>query len=725
MKKQFIKQNAPFDRNASASPAIRFRRTFFLPEHPVRARLSVCGLGYGYYYINGKSVTSDLFTAATSDYDKTLWYNMYDVTPLLQAGESAVCAILGNGFFNENFPTPWRHNEAPWRDAPKLALELDIDGRIVGVNELWKCKPDPGMYYNQLRSGEYFDATMYEENWNTLGYDDSDWAPAAIDETPPKGKMRLCRAEPIRALAEYPTVSVLKNGRKHVFDIGQNIAGYARIRVCQPSGTELILRYAEEIDGDNNLKLNNLDLFQRDAAPFQTDRLICRDGETVWHPRFTYKGFRYVEIEGLTVPPSPDMVTGIFCHNDVRRTADFVCSDELLNKIYACGIMSSFSNMYYVLTDCPTREKLGWTNDAQASCEQLCYNFGLEKFFEKWARDLRDAMQPDGSMPGIVPTPGTCFGHGPVCDGLLFELPDRLYQFYGNKRVLKACLPYMERYLVWLERALDEGAAFSLADWTGTKNYMTDDTEFINRAHLIKFYAILARGLAAVGRDNAAAVNRLREEKEAFARKYIGADGRCTIDEQTAISVLICLELGDPYVLGMQLTENIDKKYGGHQHTGMVGIQYLYDALSRIGRSEYVYKILTAGEPSVGEWIRRGATTLWEMWNEDTHTFSKNHHMYSACLAWFHKYVLGIKVEAGCVREVEPLFVQGLDFAHGYFRGRNGRVSVSWQRDKGGITLRITPEGGRMDVAFRGRRLKRGENIFYLSEKQIVSDPDM
>ena len=377
--------------------------------------------------------------------------------------------------------------------------------------------------------------------------------------------------------------------------------------------------------------------------------------------------------------------------------------------------MSSFSNMYYVLTDCPTREKLGWTNDAQASCEQLCYNFGLEKFFEKWSRDLRDAMQPDGSLPGIVPTPGTCFGHGPVCDGLLFELPDRLYQFYGNKRVLKACLPYMERYVGWLEHALDEGAGFSLADWTGTKNYMADDIEFINRAHLIKFYAILARGLTAAGRDNAAAVNRLHEEKEEFARKYIGADGRCTIDEQTAISVLICLELGDPYALGLQLTENIDKKHGGHQNTGMVGIQYLYDALSRIGRPEYVYKILTASEPSVGEWIRQGATTLWEMWNEDTHTFSKNHHMYSACLAWFHKYVLGIKVEAGCVREVEPLFVQGLDFAHGYFRGGNGSVSVSWQRDKGGITLRITPEGRRMDVVFRGRRLKCGENVFRLS----------
>ena len=177
------------------------------------------------------------------------------------------------------------------------------------------------MYYNQLRSGEYFDATMYEENWNTLGYDDSDWAPAAIDETPPKGKMRLCRAEPIRALAEYPTVSVLKNGRKHVFDIGQNIAGYARIRVCQPSGTELILRYAEEIDGDNNLKLNNLDLFQRDAAPFQTDRLICGDGETVWHPQFTYKGFRYVEIEGLTVPPSPDISVITTC---AERRISFV-----------------------------------------------------------------------------------------------------------------------------------------------------------------------------------------------------------------------------------------------------------------------------------------------------------------------------------------------------------------------------------------------------------------
>ena len=716
MKRQFIKQNKSLVREFSYdSPAVLMRKRFTAGAG-CRAGLSVCGLGYGYYYINGKEASPDLFTAAVSDYNKTLWYNTYDVSALLKEGENVICAVLGNGYYNENFNTPWEHNKVPWRDMPKLALELNFGGKILRADESWKCKADGGTYFNQLRSGEYFDARKYEENWNALKYDDSAWDNAVIDENPPQGEFCECPCEPIRECAGYPAIAVLKNGGKYVFDIGQNISGYAQVKVNLPAGTELTLRYAEELDCDRGLRMNGIDTFQLavNQPPFQTDKIICGGKPLVWKPKFTYHGFRYVEIEGLPNLPPLETVTGVFVHNDVKRTGSFKCSDDLLNKIYQCGVMASLSNMHYVLTDCPTREKLGWMNDAAASCGQLCFNFGLENFLTKWSADMRDAMKPDGSMPGIVPSPGWGFNCGPVCDNMLFEAPVRLYQYYGNKNALKECLPYMERYLKEFDAGLKENRLkFWLSDWTGAGNFMNEDVDFINRSFLIRFYGIVSQAYEILGGDGKFYDKRFAELKESFAKDFIAEGGRCKIEEQTAIAILICNGLGDAKILGSQLVENIDRKHAGHQHTGMVGIQYLYDALCKTGSAGYVHRILTASAPSVGAWIKQGATTLWETWDDGGQTHSHNHHMYSACLEWFHKYVLGIKTHAGAVVKIEPEFVAGLDYAEGHFDSKSGRIAVSWMREERGIALNIT-NGCASPVLFRDKPLKKGENKLFI-----------
>lgn len=240
----FIKPDMPFVRTyEKTSPAPLLRRRFTVGPFK-RAELSVCALGYGEFYLNGEPVTLDKFIAPVSDYTKTLWYTTYDVTDLLVEGENLFAAVLGNGWYNEPFKTSWDYDAAPWRDLPKLLMELRVDGAVVAATgEGWRCKPESAIVYNELRSGEHYDARLALEDWNMPAFDDSGWAFAAIDSTPPTGTLRECVCPPIRECALYPTQTILRAADgKWVFDIGQNISGYVQLNVHQPAGAELVDR---------------------------------------------------------------------------------------------------------------------------------------------------------------------------------------------------------------------------------------------------------------------------------------------------------------------------------------------------------------------------------------------------------------------------------------------------------------------------------------------------
>jgi len=404
---KFIRADIPFERaHKTENSAPQFRRRFTL-EPFTRAEIAVCGLGYGDFYINGAPVTEDKLIAPVSDYDKTLWYTRYDVTSLLRAGENVAAAWLGNGFYNESIETPWLHHKAPWRDAPKFILSLEVDGEIALASDgAWLCKPHTAITYNQLRSGERFDARMYEPDWAGLYFNDSAWEHAIPDPTPPVGVLRECLCEPIRECALYRATSVMKTGEdRYVFDIGQNISGYARMKLNQPAGREIVVRYAEQLNPDGSLKRNNMDgPHYYPSSDFMTDRVVSDGRELTWSPRFVYHGFRYVELTGLSGEPALDTVTGVFLHQAVEDRSAFMCSDPILNRLFEIGRMATLSNLHYMPTDCPTREKLGWANDAQASTEQMLLNFGTEKLFKKWLQDIFDAMKPDdaSAAPPLV-----------------------------------------------------------------------------------------------------------------------------------------------------------------------------------------------------------------------------------------------------------------------------------------------------------------------------------
>ena len=713
----FIKPDIPFDKNKFYAPM--FRKKFVLSETLQSAKLNVCGLGYAYVWLNGKKVTEDLFTAPVSNYSKTLWYNTYDVTNLLNKGENILAVICGCGWYNEGIESAWDYDKAKWRDNPKFIMRLDVNGSTaVKSDSTWKCSIDSPATYNQLRCGEHFDSRLYAENWTEYNFDDSKWSAASEDNTPPKGAFRPCECEPIRECGVLPAKAMYKSGDdKYVFDIGQNISGYIRLHTNQTGGDKIIIRYAEEINEDYSLQLNDMEKYYP-SSPFQTDEFICCGKDFVWSPIFVYHGFRYIEISGIKNPSLND-VSGVFVHQAVKTRTGFECSDERINKLFKAGQNATLSNLFYMPTDCPTREKLGWANDAQSSTEQMLINFETERVFEKWLTDIHDAMREDGALPGIIPTAGWGYhwGNGPVSDGVLFEIPYRLYLHTGNKKPLTDSIPYFKRYLDYLDTQEDKDGNlnFGLDDWAAPDNDDKVDSVFINALLKIKFIRILllAQELDGMNTDEIKlkeqyAVRRVKE-------KYL-TNGRCSVNKQTAAAMLIYFDIYDDFeLLKKQLKELVEQK-NFHHDCGMVGLRYLYRALSKCGLQEYAYKIITAeGFPSYINWLNNGATTLYERWNM---TESKNHHMYSHFMAWLMTDIIGIQPDNtnGYRIDIKPYYVKELSYVRGYYSTEYGRITVEWKRENGAVNLCVeVPQN--VNATYNGQKLRTGENKFIIKEQ--------
>ena len=712
----FIKVNRLFNPQEPGF-APMFRRKFTVSE-PVRsAVVHVCGLGYAYYWLNGQAVTEDLFTAPVSDYRKTLWYTSYDVTDKLVQGENIFAVLCGNGWYNENHRTSWNHNVAPWRDNPKFILELEVNGkRVLSSDEHWKCTADSAIVYNQLRCGEHFDARLYDKNWVCADFDDSAWQNAVSDSTPPSGTFRPCPCEPIRADRVYPALSVKDMGDdRYIFDFGQNMSGFIRLTVDQDSGDEIVIRYAEELYENGEPNFNNMGIHYPDT-PFQTDRLICPDGKFTWSPKFVYHGFRYAEVTGIK-NPTPESAAGVFVHQDVKARSAFECSDPFLNELFRIGQMATWSNLFYMPTDCPTREKLGWCNDAQSSCEQMLTNFTTERLFAKWLQDIYDAMLPDGQLPGIIPTSGWgyAWGNGPVSDGILFEIPYRLYLHTGETKYLAESLPYFDRYLCFLETREDENGdiAFGLDDWAHPRGADKAAAPFINSALQIKFLKIANLAAQFAGADEAYWAEKLACQTVRHREKYMNADSTCRIDKQTSAAMHVVYGIYDDLApLKAQLARLVEEM-DFHHDCGMLGLPHLWEALNLCGLQEYAYRILTAsGYPSYRSWIEDGATTLYEMWNME---YSQNHHMYSCFMAWMMSTIIGIRKTEPAYDAVilAPCFFDGLDWAKGHIDTPHGKISVDWKKEADGVHVSfVIPDG--TSAQFGDRTLTGGEHSFVI-----------
>lgn len=691
MKNQFIKaDNYPSD-NLNYAPSVCFYRKFRVKKSGIFT-VSVCALGIGYFYLNGKPITEDLFIAPVSDYRKRLWKNIYDVTELIKDGENEFFVELGNGFYNEGIETVWGHHKAAWRDAPTFFLSLINDEcEILSADEQWVATLSQKTFFNQLRSGEYFDSRVLNE---------TGWQKVELNNNPPAGQITVCECEPIREQERIAPVNISKSRNGWIFDFGKNVSGYAEIQVCESDGKEIVLKYSEDINQDGELRLNGLDVYQK--APFQTDKLICNGKKIVWKPKFTYHGFRYVEVIGLSRKPNESLLTAIFVCQSVEQWADFICSDESINKIYKAGILSTRANMFYSLTDCPTREKLGWTNDAQASLEQICFNFNSEKLLKKWLVDICDSVNSEGDLPGVVPSPDWGYGHGPICNGIIFSLPYLLFKYFGDKSAIRYALPYMKRYCAYLTA---HPSVFGLGDWTGA-DILPLSKSFIGQIYLAIFYQIFN----GIGENYETQYLQIRQNLE----NYIKRD-KCVIDEQSAVAALIVLKIGNEKSLGKQLIRLIEKS-NGHIACGMFGIQFLYKALIQIGRADLAYNmVINDIPPSFKNWIDRGATTLWESFDEKARSLSKNHHMLSNVLYFFVEGLCGLKWIEKNRFFLKPQFPNGLSFVKCTRNTKEGGVNIEWKRVGKNIELSVQAKG-EVKIYYQGKRIFNALEFFIIEE---------
>lgn len=706
----FIKTGAGIcEEYSEYDPAPMFRKEFAL-QKTGKISLRICALGIGYCTLNGVKISEDLFTAPVSDYRKTLWYNEYDVSSLVQVGKNVIAVWCGNGFYNESFDSAWKHNKAQWRDAPKVALELftDNEQRILISDDSWKCSVDSAICFNQLRVGEGFDFTRYDENWDKLGFDDSRWQNAVKDETPPAGIFRKCECNGIRESESFPAIKCWSSKNGYIFDIGQNISGYVLLQYKGERGERLVINHAEAVDENGELNYNNLNRHYP-TVPVQQDFVICNGHEIKWKPKFTYHGFRYVEITGCRHAPALKSVCGIFVHQQLPRRADFHCSDAFLNRVYHCSIMSSYSNFFYSVTDCPTREKLGWTNDAVASLEQMFINFEFAPLIKKWYRDILDTMREDGSVSGIAPSPDWGYNQGPVTDCCLYKIPLAYYEFTTDDTLIAESIPYVEKYLRYYEpKVYLEEPQFGLADWNGSLNAATP-RKFVEELFLLEILSYLMRFGKATGRYKEYC-EKYKTIKNIVLYKYIDEkSGKLNVETPTAVAMFIMQDIADNYILYKQLTKILEKN-DSLTDCGMLGTQYVPKALLRYGDGERIYSIMSNPEGIYHKMLDNGATTLWETVYPTPKTLSLNHHIFSNMTTFFFEGILGVHKKENVI-EINPIYVEKLSFAEGYIMGKYGKTEIFWRKETNKITLRINVSEN-VVCFYKGKRLSKGENVF-------------
>ncbi len=677
-------------REEISSQAVYFSKRFTIPKKG-ELTLWFCPLGIGYCYLNGKKVSENLFLSPVADYRKTLWLTKIDLTPFAKEGENELFFEVGNGFFNEGIETVWKHHEAKWRENPTLWACICLDGKeILHTDESWLSSISRSTFFNEIRSGEYFDARF-------LGV--YDWKNAIISSNPPTGRFRLCDCEPIIETERISPVSVTKSQKGYIYDFGKNFSGYAEIEATIPEGEEVVFSFAEDVDQKGELTLNGLDVYQK--APFQIDKIIGNGEKVIWKPKFTYHGFRYVEVVS-SLKPNDFSITGIFTSHAISRLSTFECSDDTLNKIFEAGIRSTKSNLFYSLTDCPTREKLGWTNDAQATLEQFLFNFDGKKLLSKWLVDICDTINAEGDLAGVAPSPDWGYGYGPVCNGIIFTLPYLLYKYYGDLTPIRYALPYMKRYFSYLTDNLGKSI---LGDWTGATNLPTP-IDFVEKFYLYIFSAIFN----AVGEDYSSHFNRAKEDLEGYLD-----NGKSKINEESAISALIVLGLGEKEKLAEQLVEKIEK--GGKKfNCGMFGAQFLYKALAKIGRSDLAYEIIKSPTPpSFKVWIDSGATTLWESFDQSAWTLSKNHHMFSNVLYFFTEGICGLKRITESEFDLAPQYIKALSYAKCSKRTKDGELFVSWESDGEKIRLTVITKGDAI-INYSSEKIENTKRIFIIGD---------
>ena len=639
-----------------ASPLLR--KEFRINKKVKRALLYATARGLHHLTLNGKDVTDDFFAPGWTDYTKRIHYRCYDVTSKIRKrGDHCLGVELGDGWYREWYGC--------WGiQAERAGLHLLFKGQLHIEYEDGKtdCIPTDNSWKTifgatrraSFYHGEHVDAQVDPRGWNRIGFDDSAWSAAVIGKPPATPALEAYPAEPVRVTEELKPITFWKVApNKVIYDFGQNVAGRVRLHMKGKAGTVIQMRFGEMVNLDRTLYIDNM------RGAFCTDIYVMRgDRNESWAPKFTFHGFRYVEITGCPVPPSLKNITGEVIGSDTPRVGDFTCSSQLINQIYSNALWTQRANFLEVPTDCPQRdERLGWTGDAQVFIRTAICNMDVAAFFTKWMKDLSDAQYPDGAFPNVAPDvlPNEHKGDaawgdaGVVC-------PWTLYQCYEDRELLANMYPAMQKWLSYLGQYSKNGIRekpHCFGDWLAinadTPKAVVRTAHYAHAADLISRAAVVL-GKKADAKRYAALFNKI---KKAFNKAFVAPNGEIEGHTQTAYLMALSFDLLDEKTAkkaAKHLVADIKTK-DYHLSTGFIGTALIMSVLRDTGYLDIAYRLLeNTTFPSWGYSVVNGATTIWERWDGwtkedgpgDVGMNSYSHYAYGAVVEWMFDTIAGI-----------------------------------------------------------------------------------
>lgn len=743
----------------ASAPAPLLRRDFELPAAPVRARLHITALGLAEPWINGTRVAADALFPGWTDYRTRVQVRTLDVTAALRAGPNTLGAVLGDGWYCGH--VEWRDRQL-YGDRPRLLAQLEADlpdGTRVTVasDDGWTWRTGP-ILAADLIMGETHDARLDLGAWCTPDAARAGWAPVEMFEDPgiardPFAGPTVVENEIVPAVAinivhEWPRP-------KYVVDFGQNLVGVVRLRVEAPAGTTLTLRHAEVLDANGQIYTANL----RSARA--TDHYTCRGGGVeTWQPRFTFHGFRYVEIKGLPAEPKPADVVAVVLHSVLPPTGEFSCDVPLLNQLQHNIVWGQKGNFLDIPTDCPQRdERLGWTGDAQVFARTAAFNRDVAAFFARWQQDIADSQSPAGRVPATVPHTGLPFEDhdgGPAWADAAYICPWTVYLVYGDTRLLARHYASLRRFVAANDaKSLrdirvhpDMGAWGGFGDWLALDGSGKVDggtpRDLIGTAFLAHAHEILARIARLLGHTADAAHHEARREavRTAFISRYVTAQGLVAGNTQTSYVLALHFGLAPEELRGelvKALVRDIESR-GNKLATGFVGTSYLPWVLSENGRADVAFRLLHQTQwPSWLYAVTQGATTIWERWDgwtkekgfQDAGMNSFNHYAYGAIGDWLYRRVAGLDMDPevpayGRLR-IRPLPGGEVRRAAAALETVRGRAAVSWELRDGTLAVRAlvppnttaqielpAPEGSRVRAGKSARPVRHADGVAVL-----------
>lgn len=741
--------------------SILLRKEFTADRPIAEATVYVSGLGHYELTVNGRKAGDSEFAPLWSDYRKTIYYNAYDITEHLRTGGNALGVLLGNGFYNVADRSRYRKLQIGF-GPETLFLKLRIryaDGteQTVATDGTWRYDRSP-ITFNTIYGGEDYDARLEQAGWDCPGFDDARWHPVVVQEPPKGGVLTPQQAPPVKIMRRYDVRSsrkltpdeaaqASKETKRTVdqsallLDMGQNLAGFPEIAVRGRRGQRITLVVAEALTDSHAAN-------QRQTGRQHYYTYILKgDGVEVWHPRFSYYGFRYIQLEGAVLKgmknpaklPVVERINSCFVHDSAERIASFECSNELFNAAHRLIHNAVRSNMQAVWTDCPHREKLGWLEQVHLNGPGLLYNYDLTTYLPKVLRDIRDAQRTDGMVPTTAPLyvqfegPGMePFADSPEWSATLVMAPFQYYEAYGDDRLIRTCYPQMRRWVDYLgTRAEGHLIDFGLGDWYDYGDFRAGFSRntpvgLVASAHYILALDRLIEAARLVGNAyDAGHYAALRTEVvEAFNAKYFdpaaasyGTGSQCSLSLPLFLGIVP--EEAREAVL-RNLVADIEA-HGTRLTTGDVGNRYLFRTLADNGLDELMYRMHDHEEaPGYGFQLRFGATTLTEQWDPRQGS-SWNHFMMGQIDEWFFRSLAGLRPdphgEGYRLVTIAPQPVGDLTRLRTTYRSLYGEIAVEWHRDGDRFTLDVRlPANCRADVILPGdaapRRVESGRHTF-------------